>query len=138
MVTPNNNRRGADEAEDEQSAGEERMWLCVIMQAIEDATVRLPVNAQNGKRVMRMEAREWLTKPSRDLEHVCSLADVEMVRVIEFAKLRIEQADNGTMQRLKAKATGGSQRLSSAAPGPADPIRARSVENRVFEPKEAA
>ncbi len=137
MATPIKDRRGADEAQAER-AGEERMWLCVIMQALEDATVKLAVNAPNGKRVMRVEARVWLTKPSRDLEHVCSLANIEMQRVIEFANVRIEQADNGTTRRLKGQAAGGSRQLSTEAQGPVVPRHERSVENRVSESKEAA
>lgn len=138
MVAPTNGRTRDDESRGIERPGEERMWICVIMQALEDATVKLPSDAPTGKRVMRAQAREWLAKPSRDLEQVCALANVEMQRVIAFAKARIEQADNGTVPRLKGKPVGGGSQLRPDAQGPAVPHRARSSKNRVSESKEAA
>jgi len=174
-------------------SSEKRLWVGVLVQALEDACGTATLDGKNKERAM-MEARYWITKPSRDLENVCDLADVDMRRMIALAKVEIEKADrrraeratcgparprpannvrlitfNGRTlsvtgwarllglspstisKRLKAgwtieatltttnqHAPGGISDLQAGVLRPAGVSRARSVENRVSESKEAA
>lgn len=68
---------------------EQRLWVGVIVQAINDATEPFAYY----RREARNEAREWLSKPSRDLAYVCELADTNMDRLIAFAKQKIAETD---------------------------------------------
>lgn len=77
---------------DRRKSGQQRLWLCVVRQAIEDAT-----RSANHQRLhIRMEvlrAREWLTQPSEDFETVCSLSGIEPDQVRAFAINEIAKAD---------------------------------------------
>src|SRR5205807_803506 len=71
-------------------AADRRLWVSVLVQAIEDATNPTTVTTAGRRKLVMRDAREWLTKPSRDLEAVCGMAGVEMDRFIVYAKTKIE------------------------------------------------
>jgi hypothetical protein len=51
------------------------LWRAVIRQAITDATS--PLSQRKGVRLDQIRAREWFTKPNRDFEETCQLADMD-------------------------------------------------------------
>lgn len=62
------------------------LWCAVLHQAIDDALKGVPsVMAKNhaSRVLMTMQAREYLTKPSKDLATVCAFAGVDMDAVID-------------------------------------------------------
>lgn len=67
------------------------LWAAVIQQAINDATLPLPAS-RGAERLARQRAREWLTKPNRDFDEVCTLAGLEPSRVRNHAIPLIEAA----------------------------------------------
>ena len=60
------------------------LWLEVLYRTVEDATKgprHVPKPAD--KALIMREARDYLTRPSRDLAMVCALAGVDMGAVID-------------------------------------------------------
>jgi hypothetical protein len=75
---------------------EQSLWRAVITQALADAGVKLPVGA--GRKVGAAKtdgenARDWLTRPNADFNHVCHLAGLEPEAVRALAERRIAIAD---------------------------------------------
>ncbi|MHC4051499.1 hypothetical protein [Bradyrhizobium sp. 25ACV] len=56
------------------------LWRAVVHQAITDATQPLSIGRQSV-RLDQMRTREWLTQPNVDFEDVCSLAELDPVKV---------------------------------------------------------
>ena len=70
---------------------ERNLWLEVLYRTVEDATKgprHVPKPAD--KALIMREARDYLTRPSRDLAMVCALAGVDMWAVIEMMRKKIE------------------------------------------------
>ncbi|SIS57093.1 hypothetical protein [Phaeovulum vinaykumarii] len=63
---------------------ERNLWLEVLYRTVEDATKgpRHTPTAHDKVRI-KESARDYLTRPSRDLAMVCALAGVDMGAVIE-------------------------------------------------------
>ncbi|MEY9185323.1 hypothetical protein ABIG06_006822 [Bradyrhizobium sp. USDA 326] len=56
------------------------LWRAVIQQAITDATQPLSTK-RRAVRLDQMRTREWLTTPNSDFEDVCSLAELDPIKV---------------------------------------------------------
>jgi hypothetical protein len=87
------------------ASGQQRLWLCVIQQALQDA-VRNADQPLPNDRMDVLRAREWLTQPSTDLDTVCSLAGLEPDCVRAFAKREIDRAIAHPRQRRVNKQRG--------------------------------
>lgn len=76
--------------------GAQSLWNSVILQAIEDATCWInPDRTDSNTRLLRAEsvdARAWLTKPSREFDFICALAGLEPCRVRTYAQAKIAEA----------------------------------------------
>lgn len=74
---------------------ESALWRNVILQAIADATLRLPSYEGENKRQMELirgKARRWIKLQSEDFHRVCELAGLEASRVRAFAMAQIRKA----------------------------------------------
>lgn len=81
---------------------ERELWQSVLLRAVEDALSEPPKGSANAKRRHEiLDARTYLTRPSKDLSHVCSLAGVDMEALIDRMRKRI--ADLAPMEPVKAK-----------------------------------
>ncbi len=71
----------------------EALWQSVLLRAIEDA-FSTPVNGESRARRAQdmIEARAYLTKPSKDLAAVCAMAGVDMAALIDRMTQRIATA----------------------------------------------
>jgi hypothetical protein len=83
---------------------EERLWRAVIARAFSDACLPFLNDEAAERQVIRSEARAWLTRPSRNLTIICTLAGEEPSRVQALAKKLIAEADAGSTRRISAKA----------------------------------
>lgn len=69
------------------------LWQTVLLGAVEDALLSPSQELSRQSRLRACKAaRAYLTTPSRDLEHVCTLAGFEMAAVIESMRAKIAQA----------------------------------------------
>ena len=79
---------------------ERRLYCAVILQAIEDAVnTRVSTDGKHNGSVPLQDqqaARKWLTLPSRDLQDVCSVADVPMSTVLTFGRMLDGKQWDGT------------------------------------------
>jgi hypothetical protein len=69
---------------------QKNLWQAVLLRAIEDAlrpTMMGSAGFDRDKAIQ--EARDYLTKPSRDLSMVCNLAGLDMQAVIDRMKVQI-------------------------------------------------
>jgi hypothetical protein len=83
----------------EAMASEATLWAAVILQAIEDASMKVAVVKPDATQSRRWElaakarakeeARRWLTCPNRDFEAVCTLAGMNAEAVREWARQEI-------------------------------------------------
>src|SRR4051794_18813880 len=64
--------------------GPKRLWCAVILQAINDAVS--PNCERNQRAIVRDTARAWLLIPNDDFAFACTCADLDLVRVREYAK----------------------------------------------------
>ncbi|KQB12761.1 hypothetical protein H9N28_09465 [Rhodobacter capsulatus] len=81
---------------------ERNLWLEVLYRTVEDATKgprHVPKPAD--KALIMREARDYLTRPSRDLAMVCALAGVDMGAVI--ARMRENLSKDLRSERPRAK-----------------------------------
>lgn len=72
---------------------ERNLWLEVLYRTVEDATKgprHVPKPAD--KALIMREARDYLTRPSRDLAMICALAGVDMGAVVEAMREKIAEA----------------------------------------------
>jgi hypothetical protein len=77
--------KGKKPHQDVRGCGERSLWCAVVLAAIDDAIGRrIPVDSASAttRARVRDEARDWLLKPNRDFDFVCSLAgfDPDAVR----------------------------------------------------------
>lgn len=70
---------------DREISGEQKMWCYVLLNAIADASTR---NVTKQAELNKDAAIRYLTKPSKELATVCSLAGVEMVALVKSARKR--------------------------------------------------
>ncbi|KYH00130.1 hypothetical protein [Bradyrhizobium sp. DOA1] len=68
------------------------LWRAVIQQAITDATLPLSTK-RRSIRLDQMRTREWLTEPNSDFEDVCSLAELDPIKVRKHALPLIAEAE---------------------------------------------
>ena len=74
---------------------ESALWRNVILQAIADATLRLPSYESEHRRQMELirgQARRWIKFQSEDFHRVCELAGLDAGRVRAFAMAQIRKA----------------------------------------------
>lgn len=74
---------------------ERELWQVVLMTAIDDAVSGVPATScPNPARRVRMtiEARAYITTPSRDLSMVCTLAGLDPAAVLDRMRARIAAA----------------------------------------------
>ena len=72
---------------------ERELWQSVLLRAVEDAFSEPPKGSANaGRRHEILDARAYLTRPSKDLWHVCSLAGVDMEALTDRMRKRIADA----------------------------------------------
>ncbi|HVI28107.1 hypothetical protein [Hansschlegelia sp.] len=84
-----------DEREPDAEAKRDRtLWLAVISQALEDATIV----RSNVSDIDRQQARSWLTAMSADYREVCALAGLEPDHLRGHAERLISQVDAGTRE----------------------------------------
>lgn len=77
-----------DEAPDSDAGRDRAIWLAVIAQALDDATmIRAAI-----KPAVRAQARAWLTTMGADFREVCALAGMEPERLRVVAEQRIAEA----------------------------------------------
>src|SRR5690606_5713679 len=85
---------------------ERELWQAVLLRAVEDALDAPSLGAKESRRQRAMqEARDYLTRPSRDLAMVCSLAGMDMQAVIEGMQKRVAMAPSeGIRHGMKKRA----------------------------------
>jgi hypothetical protein len=76
---------------------EDSLWRNVVLQAIADATLKLPALSQPASLRRQMEsireqARRWVKAQGEDFKYVCDLAGLEAWRVHAFAMEQIRKA----------------------------------------------
>lgn len=95
---------------------ERNLWLEVLYRTVEDATKgprHVPQPAD--KALIMREARDYLTRPSRDLAMVCALAGVDMGAVIDRMQRHSDYTDN-CERELSLKRPVGTLVYSTLAP----------------------
>jgi len=72
------------------------LWQAVLMRAIEDAVQGVPVDGRSSERreFETQEARRFLTRPSADLDLVCTFAGVDPEAVREAFAKRAKRLDD--------------------------------------------
>lgn len=72
------------------------LWQAVLMRAIEDAVQGVPVDGRSSERreFETQEARRFLTRPSADLDLVCTFAGVDPEAVRERMRAQISHCQN--------------------------------------------
>lgn len=71
----------------------EALWQAVLLRTVADAVLGVANEADRTSRVRICEdARRYLTKPSRDLGEVCTMAGMDMQTVIERMRTQIANA----------------------------------------------
>ena len=72
---------------------EVQLWLEVLHRAVLDARLEPESGAITPRQALEVrDARHYLTTSSKDLAAVCTMADIDMVALIERMKLRIAGA----------------------------------------------
>lgn len=95
---------------------EDALWRNVILQAISDATMKLPnseatytTSFHRGMESIREKARQWVEAQSKDFRLVCELAGLEHQRVYAFAMSRIKEAIARDQARTLANLKGSTR-----------------------------
>ncbi|WP_207456068.1 hypothetical protein [Azospirillum sp. SYSU D00513] len=75
----------------DQINGERHLWRAVILQALRDATSRMPAGIHQPKRanLVRLAAREWFEAADQDFIEACLRADLDPDAVREAALFAI-------------------------------------------------
>ena len=72
------------------------LWRNVLLQALADATLRLPSSQSlcfgNEMEIIRGQARRWIKAQREDFQLVCELAGLEASRVHAFAMAQIRKS----------------------------------------------
>lgn len=81
---------------------EDALWRNVLLQAIADATLKVPSHegtVRNQMALIRDQARRYVELQCEDFKQVCELAGLEAGRVHAFAMAQIRQAIEKEHQR---------------------------------------
>lgn len=76
-------------ADDLNMGGERGLWMSVILTAIDDANGNVKGSRDSTVTAdrLRVEARDWLTKPNKGFNEVCHLAGLDPVAVRDRCRL---------------------------------------------------
>lgn len=95
-------------------SAETRLWQAVLYQAVDDALNGAALGGSETTKLRSIEeARSFLTKPSRDLDLVCSSAEFNMAVIVERMRKLIadappvEELTAGKVARRMAERIGG-------------------------------
>ena len=80
-----------------------QLWQAVLARAVEDAVHGVPVSGVLPERreFETQEARRFLTRPSADLDLVCTFAGVDPEAVRDRMRLRIDKEKLAERQNFK-------------------------------------